>query len=284
MSTGNSRAAVKYEFIRNATARLHYAGRVFLLDPMLSTKGAFRPFAGIAPNPVVDLPTAVDDVVEGIDAVVVSHLHPDHVDDAAVRILSTDLPVYTPNNTYAPDRAHPSERQSFQAALQGHGFTDVRLIDCGDGRGSEFSGVAMHQTWARHGRGLVGELIGEVNGIVFEANGYPTIYWAGDTVYDEVEIGTILGRFRPDVVIAHTGGPVIEAVSPEILLMDAVEGLRFFEHANQINAGVQMIAVHMEALDHCFSTREHMRDQRDGLNEHLASRFHIPADGEALTL
>lgn len=96
MSTGNSRAAVKYEFIRNATARLHYAGRVFLLDPMLSIKGAFRPFAGIAPNPVVDLPTAVDDVVEGIDAVVVSHLHPDHVDDAAVRILSTDLPVYTP--------------------------------------------------------------------------------------------------------------------------------------------------------------------------------------------
>ena len=59
--------ATTYHFIRNATARLEYGGKTFLLDPMLSDKGQLPAFAGIAPNPTVALPIPAQDIVARID-------------------------------------------------------------------------------------------------------------------------------------------------------------------------------------------------------------------------
>ncbi|MEO0499264.1 MAG: MBL fold metallo-hydrolase [Pseudomonadota bacterium] len=274
--------AVRYEFIRNATARLHYAGKRLLLDPMLSAKGALPSFADIAPNPTVELPVPAAGIVRDIDAVIVSHMHSDHFDDAAADLLPKSIPMVTCANSYSPDFAKPDDRVSFQAALQDKGFTDVTAISTDEAAPTTLDGITIRQVWGLHGRGEVGQLLGNVNGIVLQAEGHPTIYWAGDTILDDAEMTAILTRFRPDIVIAHTGGPVIEAISPELLLMDAAQGMRLFQMAEQANANVRMIAVHMGALDHCFSTRDQLRTAMADLDPGRTARIAIPADGETL--
>lgn len=277
-------ATVEYQFYRNATAKLHYAGLTFLLDPMLSAKGELPSFAGIAPNPTVELPVPVAEIIADIDAVIVSHLHEDHFDDAAAAVLAKDIPLITPRNRAPINPRDPSKTVSHGQRLRDYGFTDVREIADGDSNSIVFKGVTLTQTWARHGQGKVGELMGGVNGIVLSAPNLPTVYWAGDTILDTSEVDQILATYRPDIVIAHTGGPVVEALSPEILLMDAAQGSDLVTMVNRYNENAFVIAVHMEALDHCFSSR---RDLMAKVAEHhpeIQTRVFAPADGDLISI
>jgi L-ascorbate metabolism protein UlaG (beta-lactamase superfamily) len=81
---------VRVRLVRHATLRVEVAGRVLLVDPMLDDVGARSPVAGTANerrNPLVPLPMRVEEVVAGVDAVLVTHLHADHFDEAAIRAL-----------------------------------------------------------------------------------------------------------------------------------------------------------------------------------------------------
>lgn len=64
---------MKIRQIRNATLIVNYAGTRFLIDPMLSEKGAIPPFPGAyddtTANPLVDLPVAVEEILN-VDAVI----------------------------------------------------------------------------------------------------------------------------------------------------------------------------------------------------------------------
>ena len=66
---------MKITQVRNATLLLDYAGTRFLIDPMLSAKGAFPGFEGTANsqlrNPLVELPLSIDELVD-VDAVIVT--------------------------------------------------------------------------------------------------------------------------------------------------------------------------------------------------------------------
>lgn len=277
-------STVTYQFVRNATARLTYGGVTFLLDPMLSDVGTLPSFAGISPNPTAPLPMAVSDILNGIDMVIVSHLHGDHFDPAAAEALDKSLPVLTPTNVSPVDTREPDVTADFKSRIDAMGFTNVQEIASNGTDHITVNGITIHQVFARHGKGRIGDMMGGVNGLIFEAEGEPTIYWAGDTILDKGgEIADILTRFKPDIIIAHTGGPLIEALSSEILLMDAAQGRLFFEMANTANPNVEIVAIHMEALDHCFSTRADLRAAVSSLDETLRSRVHIPADGDVLT-
>lgn len=274
-----------YHFIRNATARMVYGGKTFLLDPMLSDKGLLPSFAGIAPNPTVDLPMPVETIVKDVDVVIVSHLHGDHFDDAAADLLDKSITMLTPKNGASPNPREGAPEVPFKDSLEAKGFTNVQEIGSSDADHITLDGITVSQVFARHGKGVVGDAMGGVNGLVFEAEGEPTIYWAGDTILDEAgEVEAILKRFKPDVVIAHTGGPVVKVISPEILLMDAAQAVTFFKHAVRENAQVQIIAIHMDALDHCFSTREDLVSALDIHAAELQSQVTIPSDGELVTL
>lgn len=84
--------------IRNATAILDYGGKI-LIDPMLAEKEhfhhLFRKVLSITKkdqmNPLVDLPMPVEDIINGIDAVIVTHLHLDHWDDIAKEVLPKEI-------------------------------------------------------------------------------------------------------------------------------------------------------------------------------------------------
>lgn len=77
--------------IRNATLVVEYAGKKFLIDPMLAEKGTYPPFPNSLRqdqfNPLVSLPTSIENIIHDIDAVIVTHLHLDHFDDVAKEVL-----------------------------------------------------------------------------------------------------------------------------------------------------------------------------------------------------
>jgi L-ascorbate metabolism protein UlaG (beta-lactamase superfamily) len=85
---------MKLQLIRNATLKIKYAGKVFVIDPFLAPKHTVPSFAGVSPNPTVDLPCAPGEVVDGIEMVIISHLHPDHFDPVAQELLPNDVRMF----------------------------------------------------------------------------------------------------------------------------------------------------------------------------------------------
>ena len=85
---------MKIQQIRNAMVRIRYAGKTFLTDPWLAPRGSMgtfrdypmfrcRPERLDLPLPLCDLPMPVADILTGVDAYIVTHVHPDHIDMAA---------------------------------------------------------------------------------------------------------------------------------------------------------------------------------------------------------
>ncbi len=111
--------------VRNATLLLELAGRRVLVDPMLDDAGA-RPPVENSPNPrrnpLVPLPLPAEEVVRDLDAVVVTHLHRDHLDGTAERLLPRNVPVFCqpdrcPAVEEALERHRPAWPSSTEAAL-----------------------------------------------------------------------------------------------------------------------------------------------------------------------
>ena len=110
---------------------------------------------------------------------------------------------------------------------------------------------------------------------VFHANGEPTVYWVGDSIFCE-EVENTIKLFKPAVIITHSGGATIPGF--ESIIMDGEQTL------TTINASQQavVVAIHMESLDHCTVTREALRQMAD--REAIPpSRLMIPKDGEIIT-
>jgi L-ascorbate metabolism protein UlaG (beta-lactamase superfamily) len=273
-----------YEFYRNATAKLTYDGQTFLLDPMLAAKGTLPSFAGKAPNPTINLTVDIKQIVADIDGVIVSHMHTDHFDEAAAQNLPKDIKIHTPRNSAPENPADPvKSNSSFQSQLEAMGFRNVTTIESEAGQPTRIDGITLTQVFGQHGAGLVGDLMGGVNGIVFEAEGQPTIYWTGDTILDDGgQIKAILTRYRPDVIIAHTGGAVVEAIAPDPLMMNEQQAIEFFEAAEAANPDVHIVAVHMDALDHCLTTRASLQLAIDHSEASSKLKVSLPLEGQTI--
>src|SRR5688572_25599700 len=105
---------MQLQLIRSATLRLNYGGRLILIDPYLAGKHDYDPLVGKSRNPMVDLPCKAEDVLDQVEMVIVSHLHPDHFDQAAWERLPKSLPLY----------CQPGDEDF----IRGKGFGDVRVL------------------------------------------------------------------------------------------------------------------------------------------------------------
>lgn len=276
--------SASYEFYRNATAKLTYDGQTFLLDPMFAAKGTLPSFAGKSPNPMINLTVGIKQIVTDIDGVIVSHMHTDHFDEVAAQNLPKDIRIYTPRNSAPVNPADPvNSNASFQSQLEAMGFRNVTTIASQTGQPFHIDGITLTQVFGQHGAGLVGDLMGGVNGIVFEAEGQPTIYWTGDTILDDGgQIKAILARYRPDVIIAHTGGAVVEAIAPSPLMMNEQQAIEFFQAAEAANPDVHIVAVHMDALDHCLTTRASLQLAIDHSEASAKLKVSLPLEGQTI--
>lgn len=246
--------------IRNATVLFEYAGVRFLIDPMLSPKGALPPcHSRIRPetrNPLCDLPCPVEMLLD-VDAVIVTHLHPGHFDPAAAQLLSKTKPVFVQNSR---DRE----------VLWYYGFQQVTVLETG----TIFSGVTLTKIPGRYGNWEEEMLdrMGSVCGVMFQAPGEPCLYATGDTVwYPGVERAVQV--FLPQVVLANTGGNMGWQHQSNMGKDDV-----FALH--QAVPSALIVATHMEDLNHWTLSRHELRDfaQKNG----FLSQLRTPANGESI--
>ena len=248
---------MKIQLIRNAALWLEYGGNTFLVDPMLSEKGANPPIVNTANdrrNPLVSLPGPVQQWLAP-DAVLVTHLHQDHWDAAAVSLLPHDLPLLC--------------QEGNQEQIAGQGFSHITAVP--DLQPLVFQGVTLTRIGGQHGTGEIGERMGKVSGFIFRAEGEPVLYLAGDTIWCE-EVEQALGEHNPEIVIVNAGGA--RFVTGGHITMDEQDVVEVCRHAPEAS----VIAVHMEAINHCLVTRELLRDRLE--QENLLKRVAVPQDGE----
>ncbi|MFC5462757.1 MBL fold metallo-hydrolase [Massilia niabensis] len=259
--------AVQVQQIRNATAKIHYAGKTFLLDPFLAKKGKYPGFEGTfnskLRNPLVELPMPVEEVLKGVDAVIVSHTHLDHWDGGDHQHIPKGIPVFVQDEADAK-------------IIRGQGFTNVRIL----GDKTDFEGVQLTKTGGQHGTDAmyamkpVAEALGKAMGIVFQAPGAKTLYVVGDTVWRS-DVDQALAKFKPDVIILNAGDARMIGFTGSIIM-----GKDDVLHAAQAAPKATIIASHMDAINHMTLSRKELRDH---VRQHgIGDRVRIPADGETL--
>ncbi|MFD2639301.1 MBL fold metallo-hydrolase [Piscibacillus salipiscarius] len=245
--------------IRNATLVIKYADKQFLIDPFLAKKGTYPPFPNSKrqdqKNPLVDLPISVEEVVADIDAVIVTHLHLDHWDDEAKKILPKNIKIYTQN-------------EDDQAEIQKAGFSNVEVLT----NNTKFQGVDLIKTKGEHGRGEILKIAGEVCGVVFKHPSEKTLYIAGDTVWYE-GVQKELRTHLPEIIIVNAGDNQFLEGGSLVMSKDDV----YKVHHAAPNATI--IASHMEAVNHWTLSRDELKNFVE--EQGFASKVLVPEDGES---
>jgi len=252
---------MKINQIRNATILVEYANKKFLIDPMLAEKGTYPPFPNSPRqdqnNPLVSLPTPVENIIEGIDAVIVTHLHLDHFDEAAQRILPKDIKMFVQNEEDATE-------------VKNAGFQNVEVLQ----EDTVFEGIQLIKTKGEHGRGEILKLAGLVCGVIFKHQSEKTLYVAGDTVwYDEIQ--KTIDTHKPEIIAVNGGdNQFFEGGS---LIMGKEDIYEVYKAAPD----AKIIVVHMEAVNHWNLSREELNSF---INEkEMSSTVLVPDDGESYT-
>lgn len=145
---------MKIKQIRSATNKIFYGGKTFLLDPWLVEQyglGCFdsmpgNPYMAVdqvkakIPMPLFALPETVESILSGVDAYIITHIHPDHIDINMQKgtfgdVLEHNKPIFVQNEDDAQ-------------ALKASGFQDVRILK---NDGVKFADITLYKTPALHG-------------------------------------------------------------------------------------------------------------------------------------
>jgi L-ascorbate metabolism protein UlaG (beta-lactamase superfamily) len=142
-------------FLGHATVLIEMDGVRLLTDPLLRGRIAHlrRQVPSVDPS-----------VWVGIDAVLISHLHHDHLDLPSLRLLGLDMSLFVPTGA--------------GELLRRKGFTNVRELSVGETANIGALGVTAveaHHDGRRHPGGMHAETLGYV------VRGRRTVYFAGDT-------------------------------------------------------------------------------------------------------
>lgn len=263
---------MKLHHLRNATFVIESGAHHILIDPMLSEKGALPPFAKARHkprrNPLVALPENASEILGKTTHCLITHSqklgiealrHRDHLDQPGEALLrQKDIPVVT--------------RRQDVAFMKKLGLNVAAALEYWQPQpmfGGEITAIP-----ALHGHGWIHLLMANGAGFFLQLPDEPSIYISGDTVYTE-DVRRALTQLKPDVAVMASGSASLDFGG--LLLMSLEELVAFAR-----DAPGRVVANHLEALNHCPTTRARLREE---LEEHgLSSKVLIPEDGETLTL
>lgn len=258
-----------YQHIRNATAKIEYADQTFLIDPFFAKKGSMAGFDGTFNShlrmPLIDLPMPTSEILKGVDAIIVTHTHEDHWDNAAQKIIPKHLPIFVQNNADA-------------TLIKNQGFKNVQILH----DTLTFNGVELHKTGGAHGTEAMyanpqlANILGEAMGVVIKKDGHQTTYIMGDTVWT-ADVNKALHRFQPNYIVMNTGFARINGLSDSIIM-----GVEDVLKATQIAPNAKIITVHMDTVNHTATSRDDMR--KFVIGENLTKKVVIPNDGDIIPL
>ncbi len=191
---------MRLRLIRNATLKLAYAGRTILIDPYFAPRHSLPSYTGKSKNPLVELPLPVDEILSGVDLVIISHLHSDHFDSVAKERVPKHLPIL----------CQPVMKRRSVQPFRGCHAADDDIA---------WNGISITRREGSHGLGPVLEAMGSVMGISVNAVGEPHLYWLGDTVLYPPVLETIQ-RTQPDVIVSHSCGAYW---GKDLIVMDVAE-------------------------------------------------------------
>lgn len=253
---------MKLQFWRNATCQLNADNSKFLIDPMLGKKGSFGVFPWTnddRENPLVELPFSdeeIADEISSIDAVFVSHLHPDHWDEAAVKLINTSTPIFCP--------------ASIAEAISSYGFQNIKPMESE----SSFNTLQLSLTSGQHGTGEIGQKMGRVNGFVLQHENNK-IYIAGDTIWCQ-EVKEAIDTHKPQHIIVAGGAATFAIGHPVTMTAHDIKAVA--EYAQNSTIWI----THLEAVSPCKENRAFLADYLESNN--LQKQCRILADGEEVEL
>jgi L-ascorbate metabolism protein UlaG (beta-lactamase superfamily) len=250
---------MKIHFLRHATSIIDIDGFQILVDPMLSPSGAMDAIAHTPNprrNPLIDRPLNNEklfDLIYGLDTILVTHTHSDHWDKAAQSLLPEHVELL----------CQPEDEDLINKA----GFSAVQPIESTFNTGD----IEFIRTGGQHGTGDIGQRLGPVSGFILRSNEAPCLYIAGDTIWCE-EVEQALLEHQPDIVLVNAGGARFLEGDP--ITMTASDVAQVCQSAPD----ARVIAVHMEAINHCELTRKELREYLEDKDLQAV----IPEDGERL--
>lgn len=258
---------MKITQIRNATQIIDYAGKRFLVDPMLAPKGTYPGFGGTVNsdvrNPTVELPFSIEEIID-VDAVLLTHTHPDHWDETAVNAIPKDKLIFV---------QHEGDEQ----ILRSQGFTNLQIFS----EDTDYNGISFTRTACQHGSDAayenkeLGEMLAEVTGVILSHSDEEKLYLAGDTIWTQT-VEETMKREQPDVVILNTGWAHV--IGYGSIIMGKEDVLK----THVVLPQAKIVATHMGAVNHALVTRQELRDYAE-INL-LTDFVYIPEDGETVIL
>lgn len=249
--------------IRNATIIIESENHHILVDPLLGKAKTFVPLTLFRfksrRNPLVDLPAVSEKLLQKIDYCLITHLHPDHIDMAGKEFLcNRQIPVLCGKN---------HARQ-----LKKWGVNVLQDIDYWET--VSFLKGKLTAVPAVHGYGWVRKPMGHVYGFVWQSHDGESIYISADTIYTD-DVKKVLATYKPDLSVLACGSAQFDFGKPLLMTMDDI--VKFIR-----DAPGKVLANHMEAINHCPTTRLELKQRLD--KEGLLHKAFIPADGDSIEI
>lgn len=257
---------MKITQVRSATIIVEYNNTKFLIDPWLMPKD-YMPGFDVAINsdvrqPRVELPFGIEKIVD-VDAVIITHIHPDHWDEFAEKALDKNIKVLVQSSV---DKDYVISK----------GFTNVEIIQ---ESGIEYNAITLYKTGTQHGkREIIKPLCDSVGlpydamGVVFKSNNEKSLYIAGDTIWCE-EVKDVLGKYKPEVIVVNACAATL--LNGERIIMNIEDVKNVLDAAPD----AKVIASHLDTVSHLSVTREDLKEFKTKNN---IGNLLIPDDGETL--